>query len=122
MPKTDPERIRLERPRCRAPRWPAVFLARYDRRSGCRTGAPGRPGPAISFPAVSLEATSSDFIWAKAAIDPRGAVAMIEAMPPGGPDYSHPTNRDRVELASRLAEPPEDHWKLVWRYFGVEFD
>lgn len=47
---------------------------------------------------------------------------MIEAMPPGGPDRTHPTNQDRLELASLLAEPPEDLWKHAWSYFGVEFD
>ncbi len=61
-------------------------------------------------------------VRAKAGVDPRGAVAMIEAMPPGGPDLRHPTNEAREELVTCLAEPIEEHWKVVWRASGIDLD
>ncbi len=84
--------------------------------SGCRTDDANRPDPAIRLPAVAVGTLY--IIWAKAAIDPRGAVAIIEALPPGGADSDHPTNRDRIELATWLAESAEsrleDAFGVTW--------
>ena len=119
VPKTDLDRIRLGVPDARAA-VAAVFLARYDRQVAAAM-AP-QVDQVLRSPPRGSRGHLLYFIWAKAAIDPRSAVAMIEAMPPGGPDRTHPTNQDRLELASLLAEPPEDLWKHAWSYFGVEFD
>ena len=119
VPKPDLDRIRRGVPDARAA-VAAVFLARYDRQVAAAM-AP-QVDQVLRSPPRGRRGHLEYFIWAKAAIDPRGAVAMIEAMPPGGPDRTHPTNQDRIELASRLAESPEDQWKYVWRSFGVDFD
>ncbi len=119
LPKTDLERIRLDVPDAH-PAVAAVFLARYDRQLASAMA------PQVNQVLRSLPRGSRGhllyFIWAKAAIAPRGAVEMIEAMPPGGPDRSHPTNQDRLELVALLAEPPQDLWKHAWRNFGVDLD
>ena len=98
----------------------AVFLARYDRQLASAM-AP-QVDQVLRSPPRGPRGHLEYFIWAKAAIDPCDAVAMIEAMPPGGPDRSHPTNQNRLELVSLLAEPPQDLWKHAWRNFGVDLD
>jgi hypothetical protein len=92
----------------------AIYLARYDRQAA--TALSPRVDEVLRSP-PGPGGHLLDFIWAKAAIDPRGAVAMIDAMPPGDANANHPTNRDRVELATWLAESAEAPWKSVWRYF-----
>jgi hypothetical protein len=65
-------------------------------------------------------------IRAKAGVDPQGAVAMMEALPPGdldpqpGPDRT--TKQARDELLVYLIEPSENHWKYVWSQSGIPLD
>jgi len=69
---------------------------------------------------------SPEVIRAKAGVDPRGAVAMIEALPPDGLDPRLPmtvlTNQAREALVIYLVEPDEDHWKYVWSRSGIPVD
>ena len=95
----------------------AVFLRRYDRQV------------AELFLTQAMKSHSSSqtrYHWtvvrAKASVDPRGAVAMIESLPPGGSNSSHPTNYTRDELATCLAEPIDEHWKVIWSLSGVPVD
>jgi len=101
-----------------------TFLARYDRQVAdallVRTSA---------FLA-RVPIGQVGFIWmivrAKAAVDPRGAVAMVEALPPAGPDSGLRANRvtdqARAELITCLVEPIEETWKVVWRSSGIPID
>jgi hypothetical protein len=99
---------------------PAIFLARYDHQVAAALST--QIDQVLRTPPRGLRGHLLYDIWAKAAIDPRGAVAIIEALPPGGADSDHPTNRDRIELATWLAESAEAPWKRVWRDFGVDFE
>jgi hypothetical protein len=99
----------------------AILLARYDRQVAdvfvTQATSSQSPTRIVYLPMV---------IRAKAGVDPRGAVAMMETLPPGGPDLqSGPnamTNRARDELLIYLIEPSENHWKYVWSECGIPLD
>ncbi len=117
MPKADTTRgLRLVDPGG----LPAIFLARYDRQVA--TALTTQIDELLRSIPRGPRGHLLYYIWAKAAIDPRGAVAIIEALPPGGADTRHPTNQDRIELVTWLAESSQAPWKRVWRSFGVKFD
>ena len=98
-----------------------TFLARYDRQvadvfvAQAVTDRPLSPG---QFPVT--------WVRAKASVDPRGAVAMIEALPPANFDRRPATNvsmnRAREALVTWLVEPIDEHWKALWRYSSVPVD
>jgi hypothetical protein len=111
MPKGDPAQTE-------------TFLARYDRQVTdvlLMQGATTRPnGPDRDVWYVWA------VIQAKAAVDPRGAVAMFEALPPVGPGSS--VMRDRLidqardALITALLEPLDEPWKAVWSRSGIPVD
>jgi len=60
---------------------------------------------------------TSAVLLARAAIDPRGAVALVESLPPAGTSsISEPANWARQTLAEHLAMPPERRWMRIWRF------
>ncbi len=110
MPKGDPAQTE-------------TFLVRYDRQvaDALMQAVPARPrGPDGDVAYLRL------VIRAKAVVDPRGAVAMFEALPPVGPGSSVRTNRlidqARDLLITALLEPLEEHWKVVWSRSGIPID
>ena len=96
----------------------AIVLARYDRQVAdvfvTQAMSSLSRQPPVYYPMV---------IRAKAGVDPQGAVAMIEALPPGSlGSAADPANvllnQARHELINFLVEPSENHWKVVWRSLG----
>jgi hypothetical protein len=118
MPKNDPARDRFVYDRQVAVA--AIFLARYDRQVAAALTS--QMAQALKSPPRGARGPMLLAIRAKAEIDPRGAVAIIEALPPGGPDPRHPTNPARTELATCLSESPDARWKAVWSFSGVDLD
>jgi len=99
----------------------AIFLARYDRQV-----ADVFVTQAMSSQSRSRIFYSPEVIRAKAGVDPRGAVAMMEALPQTALDPQLPanllTNQAREELVIYLVETGEDHWKYVWSRSGIPLD
>ena len=91
----------------------AILLARYDRQV-----ADVFVTQAMSSRSPSRVFYSPEVIRAKAGVDPQGAAAMMEAIPPGGLDtqvlMNQMTNEARNELVIYLIESSEDHWKYAW--------
>jgi hypothetical protein len=65
-------------------------------------------------------------IRAKAGVDPQGAVALMQSLPPGGRDGRVSPNSmmysARDELLIYLIEPSDRHWQYVWTQAGVDLD
>jgi hypothetical protein len=99
----------------------AIFLARYDRQV-----ADVFVTEAMSSQSRSRVFYAAQVIRAKAGVNPQAAVALMEALPPGGLDPQTPmnqmTNQAREELLIYLIEPSEDHWKYVWKSSGIPLD
>ncbi len=94
-----------------------MLLARYDRDvanvlfepmdSYLRSLIP-KTSESRGFTAIS--------IVAKACLDPRAAVALLDALPAAqGLGQSEPANRARIYLAEALGQPPEKRWVARWR-------
>ena len=83
-----------------------TFLARYDRQVADVLMQVRRPAHAAP---TGTSAYVRVVIRAKAVVNPRGAVAMFEALPPVGPDSSAMRTRmidqARDELITGLVEP-----------------
>ena len=92
----------------------AIFLARHDRQV-----ADVFVTLAISSLPRGTVGYSPMIIRAKAAVGPRGAFALMEALPAGGLDPRFPANDIREELITSLVEPTEDQWKSVWEQSGI---
>ncbi len=111
MPRSDPAQTET---------FLAVTTARWPTCSSCRPRQLRPNGPDRDVWYVWA------VIQAKAAIDPRGAVAMFEAMPPVGPGSAVRTNRlidqARDALITGLIEPLDEPWKAVWSRSGVPVD
>jgi hypothetical protein len=100
-----------------------TFLARYDRQvadalmQAVRARPRGPDGDALYLRMG---------IRAKAVVDPRGAVAMFEALSPLGPDSSarriRVIDQVRDDLITGLVAPVEEHWKELWRRAGIPID
>jgi hypothetical protein len=74
-----------------------------------------RASQRIGYPGV--------IVRARASVDPRGAVAMIEALPPARFDRRDGImNQAREELVTCLVEPIEEHWKFIWRRSDIDLD
>jgi len=99
----------------------AIFLARYDRQV-----ADVFVMQATSSQSRSRLAYFPDVIRPKAAVDPRGAVALMESMPQASRNSRTPidelTNQGREALLIYLVEPSEDHWKFLWSRSGIPLD
>jgi hypothetical protein len=95
----------------------AIFLARYDRQLADMF---------VNQATTNLSRSQVSNHWSVvrvwASVDPRGAAATIEALPPGGPSPMHATNVARAELATCLAEPIDERWKVIWNFSGVPVD
>jgi hypothetical protein len=99
----------------------AILLARYDRQVAdvfvTQAMSSQSPSRSVYFPMV---------IRAKADVDPQGAVAMMESLPPGSgdmrPGANSMTNQARDELLIYLIEPSENHWKYVWSQSVIPLD
>lgn len=92
----------------------AIFLARHDRQAAdvfVTLAISSLPRGTIGY--------SPMIIRAKAAVRPRGAVALMEALPAGGLGPRLATNDIREELMISLVEPTEDQWKSVWEQSGI---
>ena len=91
----------------------ASLLARYDRQV-----ADLFVTQALSSQSLSRTMYTGPAIRAKASVDPRGAVALIEALPAGDPEprpgMDRMNSEARNELIMYLIEPAESHWKKVW--------
>jgi hypothetical protein len=97
-----------------------VFLARYDRDVAdvlmqSSTARPRGPNGDVSYVWI--------FIQAGAVIDPRGAAAMLETLPPGDLNARDMRNRlimqARDKLITCLVEPMDEHWKAAWERAGI---
>jgi hypothetical protein len=95
----------------------AIFLARYDRQL-----ADVFVTQATTKRSRSQVSNHWSIVRAWASVDPRGAAATIESLPPGGPNPMHATNVARAELATCLAEPIDEQWKVIWSFSGVPVD
>jgi protocatechuate 3,4-dioxygenase beta subunit len=97
-----------------------TFLARYDR----------QVAEVLLSPTEAVRSRNpSGYVYAftrpKAAVDPRGAVAMFEALPPVSPDSGvmiRLIDQARAELINCLVEPIDESWKEVWRHSGIPID
>ncbi len=62
---------------------------------------------------------NASVITAKACIDPRGAVAVIESLTtPSEPHLPNPAHRIRLRPAEVLGIPSEVRWPRLWRDTG----
>jgi hypothetical protein len=99
-----------------------IFLARYDRQVADVFVAQVVTDLSRRRPGQYLVT----WVRAKASVDPQGAVAMIEALPPARFDRADSTNvfmnGAREELFACLVEPIDDHWKALWRHSSVPVD
>ncbi len=99
----------------------AVVLARYDRQVTDVFVA-----QAIKALPASRAVYTPMIIRAKASVDPQGAVALFQSLPPGGRDERVPPNSlmysARDELLIYLIEPGDRHWQYAWTHAGVDFD
>jgi hypothetical protein len=97
----------------------AIFLARYDR----QVAEVFVKQAMASVPASRRVVYAPQVIRAKAAVDPQGAVALMQAIPAGGLDPRVPANRLMNQsfdaMITFLTEPSEDHWKFVWEQSGI---
>jgi hypothetical protein len=98
-----------------APASEVLLLARYDREAAATLFEPF----AAYVRSHSLRDgtdINTTILQARAAFDPRGAVALVESLPPArNPDIGDPTNWARYSVAEQLAEPPERRWMSIWR-------
>ena len=101
-----------------------TFLARYDR----QMAEAFLVQAAASFPLTPTRNVLSALagIRARMVTDPRGAVAMFEALPPIGRETTGLTlrmfNQTRYDLITQLVEPLDEQWKAVWRSSGIPID
>jgi hypothetical protein len=98
----------------------AIVLARYDRQV-----ADVFVTQALSSLPPSRAVYQPLDIRAKASVDPQGAVALMQELPPGGDRRLSPNRtvyEARDELLIYLIEPTDHHWQYVWRQTGVVLD
>ena len=101
-----------------------IAVARYNREMAAALFEPmdaylgalaARTGPRDDF--------NGSAITAKACIDPRGAVAVIQSLTtPRQPRQSNPADRTRRWLAEVLGMPSEIRWLRLCRYMGARLD
>jgi hypothetical protein len=99
-----------------------TLLARYDREVAAALFQPmeaylrslaARKGPQDQF--------NSACVVAFGCLDPRGALALLEAlMPPREFARYHPYHDARLTLAEVLGLPHEKRWKRLWRSMGAQ--
>ena len=95
-----------------------IVLARYDREVAATLFEPMDAYLRSLAPGPDLRITS--LIAAKACIDPRAAVAVVEALAPvHRPERPH---NMRLWLAETLGLSSEKRWARLWRYMGAQVD
>jgi hypothetical protein len=100
-----------------------MLLARYDRDVAAALFEP--MDSLLQAPAArqAEHAFINNAIRAKLCIDPRAAVARIEALnPPGDINRSNPAYMARLMLAELLGQTPEIRWMRLWRSMGTQLD
>lgn len=98
-----------------------TFLARYDRQVADVLLM--RTSEFLSRIPIERIGFLPMLVRARVAADPRGAVAMVEALPPAGQDSRVQANRvidrARTELVTCLVEPIDEVWKALWSDSGI---
>ena len=93
-----------------------LLLARYDREVAATLFEPF----AAHARSLALRGDTEivpTILLARAAFDPRGAVDLVESLPPAQSlDITDPANWARYSVADHLAEPPERRWMSIWRF------
>lgn len=93
-----------------------TFLARYDRQVADVLLM--RTSEFLSRVPIERIGFMPMLVRARVAADPRGAVAMVEALPPAGQDSRGSANRvihqAHTELVTCLVEPLDEIWKVLW--------
>ncbi len=95
-----------------------MLLAHYDREVAA---ALFEPIDSYLNSLINAKGRGPDFtpslIVGKVCIDPRAAVALLEALPPPrNPNrMDDPANEARLMLAEVLGQPPEKRWTRLWR-------
>jgi hypothetical protein len=101
-----------------------ILLARYDREVAAALFEPMdiylRSHAATAGPRDEFH---SSVILAKACLDPRAAVALLESLlPPQDPRRSNPPHGTRRRLAEVLGQTPENRWMRLWRSAEAQLD
>jgi RNA polymerase sigma factor (sigma-70 family) len=98
-----------------------TLLARYDREVASVLFEPMDSYLRSLVTAKDGVGFNSSMIEGKSCLDPRAAVALLEALPPA-PDLgqSHPVNSARRHLAEALGQPPEKRWTSRWRHHTAQ--
>jgi len=98
-----------------------MLLARYDREVAAVLFEP------MDSYLRSLVAGKSDsggftpsVIVGKACIDPRAAVALLEALPAPRDSRFTPSDAARIYLALALGPPPAERWKARWSHVSAQ--
>ena len=97
----------------------ALLLSRYDRDVASVLFEP----VAAYIRALPLRAGNDlspvDRSWPWRALDPRGAVELVEGLPKARSlSINDPTNWARQTLADHLAKPPDRRWMGIWRFYS----
>ncbi len=102
----------------------AVFLARYDR--GVADVFLTQTMPSTSSRPLGVVSNVATIMRAKAAANPRGALAMLESLPAVDPNQpvaaAQMIDQARDSLITCLVEPFDEHWKRVWYLAGIPRD
>jgi hypothetical protein len=99
-----------------------TLLARYDRQVASVLFEPAdRYLQTLLGRKPTVAAFDETLLVAKACIDPRGAVELIEAFPPA-PERGRfsPANAARIEIARALAMPAAERWRIRWKNAAPE--
>jgi hypothetical protein len=95
-----------------------MLLARYDRDVADELFEPMDSYLRSLIPKTSeSRGFTASAIVAKACLDPRAAVALLDGLPAAqGLGQTEPANRARIYLAEALGQPPEKRWVARWRW------
>jgi hypothetical protein len=96
----------------------AALLARYDREAAATLFE-----PVAAFVRSRALRDGNDIIpavvVALTCLDPRGAVELVESLPPAkNLGVNEPSNLARITVAELLAKPPDRRWMGVWRFYS----
>jgi hypothetical protein len=98
-----------------------MVLARYDREAAAVLF---EPMDSYLRSLASSETGGGEFtpsaIAAKACLDPRAAVALLEELAAQRGISAVPSRAARIELAEALGQPPEERWKFRWRHIPAQ--
>jgi len=100
-----------------------IVLARYDREVAAVLFAPMDAYlRSLAARKGHLGELEYGVITAKACIDPRAAVAILESLTPPRDARSNRPDRAPLWLAEVLGLPSENRWTRLWRYTGAQRD